>query len=194
MIKSDIRNICFAAFLVVVIGLPGCIRNVRDQSPHAIEQSVSRIPSTPGKVGLAWIAPELHASHYRTLFYGYDTVDYRLAANEHAKTSANDSLLVLFDVNYGGDVRHYEFAKMPDNSIRELSHRQHDAVRCQVFNSLISSCLYRDRFSLVLSRPELEGARDTGLQFSLASKTRDFELLDLPSNYIKGFLNAIGNQ
>ncbi|MDD5494103.1 MAG: hypothetical protein PHG36_05475 [Dehalococcoidia bacterium] len=194
MIKNIIRSLRFAALLVVVMGVSGCSGNVRDQFADAIAQSVRRVPSTPGKAGLTWIAPELHASHYRTLFYGYDTVDYRLASNENAKTSAHDNFLVLFDARYGGDARHYEFAKIPGTPIRELSDYQHDAERCQIFNSLISSCLYRDRFSLVLSRAELERTRDTGLQFSLASKTRDFERLDLPPNYINGFLNAIGNR
>jgi hypothetical protein len=80
---------------------------------------------------------------------------------------------------------------MPDSASREVNHRQHDVERCQIFNILISSCLYRDRFSLAFSRAELERARKDGLQFKLASKTQSYERLDLPPNYIQGFLKAI---
>ena len=184
----------FAAFFGVTIGLSGCTQNVREQSPEAIAQSVTHLPSTPDRTGLTWFGPELHVSHYRTLFYVYDTVDYRLGAQERYQSNANDSLILLINARYGGDNRHYEFAMMPNTSNRELNHRQHEAERCQIFNSLISSCLYRDRFSLSFTKAELELARDTGIQFTLASKTQAYEQLDLPPNYIRGFLNAIGRQ
>lgn len=76
---------------------------------------------------------------------------------------------------------------------REVIHEQHDAERCQIFNSLMSSCLYQDRFSLNLSRSELELGLVKGIQLSLRSETQEYEALDLPSNYIQGFLNAIEN-
>lgn len=82
---------------------------------------------------------------------------------------------------------------MPDASTREAVHEQHDTERCQIFNSLISSCLYRDRFSLNLSRSELEFGLVKGIQFLFRSETQEYEALDLPSNYIQGFLKAIEN-
>jgi hypothetical protein len=186
------RNISGAVFFVVTVVIYGCTQNVREQSPDAIAGSVKHI-SRPGQPNLAWFAPELHISHYRTLFYGYDTVDYRLAAPEHPETKTNRSFRLLVDAHYGGNLRHYDFAKMPDASIREVVHDQHDTERCQIFNSLISSCLYRDRFSLNLSRSELELGLAEGIQFLFRSQTQDYERLDLPSNYIEGFLKAVDN-
>lgn len=181
----------FAALLTLMISVTGCVQNIREQSPDTIAQSVSYATTTKGQNGLVWIAPELHISHYRTLFYGYDTIDYRLAAKKYSTTSLSDNFALLVDVHYGGNVRHYEVANMPDSASREVNNRQHDVERCQIFNSLISSCLYRDRFSLAFSRVELERAREDGLHFILASKTQNYERLDLPPNYIQGFLKAI---
>lgn len=192
MKNSVIRIVCYAAFLAAIVQVSGCTQNVRGQSPEAIADAVKHV-STPDQPDLAWFAPELHISHYRTLFYGYDTVDYRLAAPEHAETKTNSGFRLLIDAHYGGNPRHYDFAKMADASTREVIHDQHDTERCQIFNSLISSCLYRDRFSLYLSRHDLEHARIDGLQFSLTSETQNYERLDLPSNYIQGFLKAIEN-
>ena len=189
MKHGAIRNVCNAAFLAAIIQV-GCVENVRDESPDAIAGSVKHV-SRLDKQDLTWFAPELHLSHYRTLFYGYDTMDYRLAALEYPETLTHDGFRLLIDASYGGDVRHYDFARLADDTTRVINHRQHDIERCQVFNSLISSCLYRDRFSLALSRSDLENARVTGLHLLLTSGAEHYERIDLPSNYIQGFLKAI---
>ena len=162
MKRGAIRNFCNAAFLAAIIQV-GCVENVRDESPDAIAGSVKHV-SRLDKQDLTWFAPELHLSHYRTLFYGYDTIDYRLAAPEYPQTKTNDGFRLLIDASYGGDIRHYDFARLADDTTRVINHHQHDIERCQVFNSLISSCLYRDRFSLNLSQSDLQNARVLGLQ------------------------------
>jgi hypothetical protein len=55
---------------------------------------------------------------------------------------------------------------------------------------MMSSCLYRDLFSLNLSRSDLENARTSGLQILLTSGKQDYERINLPANYIQGFLKA----
>ena len=190
MKHSAIRNVCNAVFLAAIIQVVGCVENVRDESPDAIAGSVKHV-SRLNKQDLTWFAPELHQSHYRTLFYGYDTVDYRLAAPEYPETKTNGGFRLLIDASYGGNVRHYDFARLADESTRVINRYQHDTERCQIFNSLISSCLYRDRFSLYLSRSDLENARVVGLQLLLTSGAQHYERIDLPSNYIQGFLKAI---
>jgi hypothetical protein len=182
-----IRNMCKATFLAAITQVSGCTENVREQSPDVIAERVKHV-LMPDQPDLAWFAPELHIRHYRTLFYGYDTVDYRLAAPEHY-----GDFRLLVDAHYSVNLRHYDFTKMADASTRGTSHHQHDTERCQIFNSLISSRLYRDRFSLDISRSDLEHARVNGLQLSLTPKTQDYERLDLPSNYIQGFVKAIEN-
>ncbi len=180
------RNIRNAFFLAVFMQISGCAGNVREESADTVAERVKHV-STANKQGLAWLAPYLHLSHYRTLFYGYDTVDYRLAAPE---TTAKGGFRLLFDASYGGNLRHYDLARFPDLSTRVISHRQHDVERCQLFNYMISSCLYRDLFSLDLSRSDLENARTSGLQILLSSGKQDYERINLPANYIQGFLKA----
>lgn len=187
-----IRNFCNAVFLAAILHVSGCAENVREESADTIAERVNHV-STPDKQGLTWFAPELHMSHYRTLFYGYDTLDYRLAAPEYPETTTNDGFHLLIDASYGGNLRHYDFARLADGSTRVISHHQHVTERCQIFNSLISSCLYRDRFSLNLSRYELENARVAGLQLLLTAGAQHYERIDLSSNYIQGFLKAIEN-
>ena len=190
MKHSAIRNVCNVVCLAAIIQILGCAENVREDSPETIAGSVKHI-SRLDKQALAWFAPALHQSQYRTLFYGYDTIDYRLAAPEYPKTLMHDGFRLLIDASYGGDVRHYNFARLAGDTTRMINHYQHDIERCQVFNSLISSCLYRDRFSLALSRSDLENARVSGLQLLLTSGAQHYEHIDLPSNYIQGFLKAI---
>ena len=192
MKHSAIRNVCNAVFLAAIIQVVGCVENVRGESPDAIAGSVKHV-SRLDKQDLTWFAPELHLSHYRTSFYGYDTMDYRLAAPEYPRTKTNDGFRLLIDASYGGDIRHYDFARLADDTTRVINHYQHDIERCQVFNSLISSCLYRDRFSLNLSQSDLQNARVSGLQLLLTSGAQHYERIDLPSNYIQGFLKAIEN-
>jgi hypothetical protein len=183
---------CNIALLAVTLQISGCADTIRDDSADDIAEQVKQV-STPDKQGLSWFAPELHISHYRTLFYGYDTLDYRLTAPVFSENKTNDSFRLLIEANYGGDQRHYDFARLADESTRGINLQQHRTERCQIFNSMISSCLYRDRFSLTLSRSELEKERVLGIQLLLASSKQQYERLDLPSNYIQGFLKAIEN-
>lgn len=183
---SVIRILGSAVLIAAIIQVTGCTENVREESPDIIAGTVKY----DSKLN-TWFAPELHQRHYRTLFYGYDTIDYRLAASKYPETDKNDGFRLLIDANYGGDVRHYAFARLADESTRVINDYQHETERCQIFNSLVSSCLYRDRFSLNLSRSDLEHARVAGLQLLLTTGAQDFERLDLPSNYIQGVLKAI---
>ena len=58
-------------------------------------------------------------------------------------------------------------------------------------NNLVYACLFRDRASFELSRTELDAAQLTGLNLSLYSDQQDYESIDLPANYIQGFLQAV---
>jgi hypothetical protein len=188
----SIQKCCNATFLALILFVYGCVGNVREESAGTIAGRVKRV-ATPDKRGFTWLAPELLISHYRTLFYGYDTLYYHLTGPEYPKAMTNDNFRLVINANYGGDLRHYDFANFADASTRATIHQQHITERCQIFNSLISSCLYQDWFSLNLSRSDLENARISGLQLVLTSGKQQYERIDLPANYIQGFLIAIEN-
>jgi len=177
--------------LVVILLLPACTSSVRQATTDTIAEQVKQT-SMPDKSGVGWLAPELHESQYRPLFFGYDTTDYRLAAISEPSSKAGQAILRLWiDVNYGGNIRHYDFAKFSDKTDYPINHYLHIAERCQLFNSLIASCLYHDQLSFDLTRSDLEKARYSGLKVFLASATQTYQQIELPTNYIQGFLKAI---
>jgi hypothetical protein len=187
MINNGYEKFFHAAFLATILQISGCSENVREAPASIITEHTTHV-ATPNKQGLTWFAPELHKSQYRTLFFGYDTLDYRLAAPE---APDSNSFRLIIKANYGGNIRHYDFAKGADEASHAINLLQHDTERCQLFNSMISSCLYQDRFSLTLSRSDLEQARVSGLQLLLTSKSQSYEHIDVPATYIQGFLKAV---
>jgi hypothetical protein len=98
---------------------------------------------------------------------------------------------VSIDAHYGGTLRHYDAIKFADGSSRPVGFHSHDTERCQFFNNMVYACLFRDRASLELSRSELEAARFKGLKLTLNSDKQGYESIDLPANYIQGFLQAV---
>ena len=176
-----------AVGLATCLGLVGCSSHIRNASSSEIERLVS---FDAHREQPAWLAPELQVQHYRQLFYGYDTVYYRLAKLDGVERNGDASVQLLIDAHYGGDRRHYDLAKEADGTTRKTKARDHQAERCQFFNNLVYSCLYRDRASLDLQRSELEQARRMGLTITLSSSNADYERIELPPAYIDGFLQA----
>lgn len=173
------------AILMALLHIAGCTDNIREAPANFITKSTEH-RATPDDKGMAWFAPELHTSQYRVLFFGYDTLDYRLAAPEH---SDGDHVSLLFKVSYGGNFRHYDIANAADGTSHAIKQQNHRAVRCQIFNSLISSCLYEGQFSLTLSRADLAQISKAGLQLQSIIGYQ-YEHIDLPVDYVQGFLNA----
>jgi transcriptional antiterminator Rof (Rho-off) len=174
--------------LIAIVSLWGCAANPREASPGSIAQSVKESVTVVGQYSV-WRSPALQVSHYRTLFYGYDSVYYWLVARKSPKGGALYEMSIAAD--YGGDLRHYDAVKFADGSIRPMVNQQHDTERCQFFNSLVYACLFHDRASLELSQSELEAARLQGLRLTLSSGKQEYEIIDLPANYIQGFLQAV---
>lgn len=176
---------------LAIFFLYGCSGSTLNEALHTNKLLVDHYPA-PDTRDVTWFAPELHTSRYRTLFYGYDTLDFRLAAKEKPVAKKEIDVRLLFVAHYGGDLRHYDFAQISDTSVRALRSIQHTTERCQLFNYMVSSCLYVDRFELSLSKSDLEKGRIRGLNILLSSKQRNFERITLPSSYILDFLRAIG--
>ena len=174
--------------LIAIVSLLGCAPNPRESLPSSIAQSVKESVMAVGQ-DFIWRGPALRVSHYRTLFYGYDSVDYWLNARKSPAGSVKYEM--SFAADYGGDRRHYDAVKFGDGSSRQTVNHRHDTERCQFFNSMVYSCLYHDRASLEFSHTELEAAKLKGLRLTLSSGTQDYESIVLPANYIQGFLQAV---
>lgn len=179
---------CHGVSLIALFSLFGCAPPLREASPESIGQAVKQSKTAAGN-GFAWSGPELQVSHYRTLFYGYDKVYYRLLAKKPPTGGVVYQLWI--DAHYGGDIRHYAAFKFANGSSRPAVGQRHDTERCQLFNNMVSACLFHDQASLELSPSDLDAARLDGLRLTLGSGSQDYETIDLPANYIQGFLAAI---
>ena len=168
--------------LIAIVSLLGCVANPREALPSSIEQSVKESVTVVGQ-DFVWRSPALQVRHYRTLFYGYDYVDFWLNARKSPAGSVKYEMFI--DADYGGDLRHYDFIKFEDGSSRQTLNHRHDTDRCKFFNNLGYSCLYHDRANLELSKSELDSARLKGLQLTLSSGKQDYEFIVLPANYIQ---------
>ncbi len=175
--------------LFAVVCLNGCAENIREASSDTVAQSTKSYPARDGK-GYGWRAPELEVSHYRISIGGYDTLSYGLFASKR-EPGAAPGFELWFSSHNGGAPRHYSVIKSADGSRRPLANPRHLTERCQEFSNLTNACLYHDSASVELSREELENARNLGMKFILSSGQEDYEHIDLPAQYIQGFLQAI---
>jgi len=175
----------------VVLVLEGCALDARNATSVEIQQAIkSESATTP--YHRVWSAPPLLVSHFRTRFYGYDTVDYHLSASQSGQSSSPTLYHLKVDANYGGLPRHYDLAKSTNSSQYPAYKLRHETLRCQFFGDMQDACLYRDRLDFELSLAELEAGRHSGMTLTLASAdNKEYEQIDLPPAYIDGFLAVI---
>lgn len=170
-------------------GLYGCATDARQASALQVEQLTSQETVAGERV---WSAPELQVRRFRIQFYGYDTVDYRLTAMQVDPTHGAVAYRLSIDANYGSNSpRGYQSAKTPDGVLTPLSQLRHEALRCQLFGNMSSACLYRDRAALELNAAALQAARRDGMALTLGASDKDYERIDLPADYVDGFLRAV---
>ncbi|MDD4915941.1 MAG: hypothetical protein PHW13_12990 [Methylococcales bacterium] len=178
--------------LWLALSCAGCGVDVRDAPSAEIRDLVTRQEAGSSSRENVLIAPELQVRRFRMRFYGYDTVYYYLLAETSEQNPAVPVYYLVIDANYGGRARHYETLKTAGAVSNPANHLRHDTVRCQIFGDMTDSCLYRDRADFVLNPGLLQAAVKTGLTLTLASAANTvYETLDLPANYIDGFLQAV---
>ncbi len=181
-----------AVFLSVTLILAGCAADLRQASSEKIEK-MTRV-KTVDNLSRLWSAPELQVRHYRTQFYGYDTVQYRLAALKPDSKTETTSYRLEIEANYGATYpRHYDSAKSANEVSYPLKNSSHEAMRCQLFGDMANACLYRDRANVEFSLAELEAGSQSGMKLILGSADKAYESIDLPAQYVAGFLQAVNN-
>ena len=174
-------SIQFIAFCGLLLTQTACTTDPKLESPQEIAAAVEPVvndndPSLQG--------PELTASRYRALFYGYDSVAYRLSAPASGQVS---QFRLLLDINYGAkQARNYQITPAPP-----IVHTRQESVRCGVYNNFVSACLYRDRGYIDLPAADVRAAADKGISFQLQAADAQDISMELPANYIQGFLQAV---
>ena len=182
------RPVCLS---LLVLNLLGCsLFQDEPLGPAVLRAAGTSAPGAPGSV---WLGPSRQASRHRTLFFGHDTVSYRLAAWESGDPGKPVVYRLLVDASYGGaKPRHYDLARLADGSTRATLGRKHATERCQLFNSLVSACLFRDLAWLEFSRAELDAAGTEGLALTLASEAETYERVELTAADVRSLLDAVG--
>jgi hypothetical protein len=176
--------------LLLLLCLSGCAENIREAPPGVIAKSVKGSPTPDGK-GYSWRAPDLEVRHYRVTIGGFDTINYWLVASKPQRAQREPVFELWIDSNYGGSLRHYAAIKFANGSSRALVGHRHAVERCQEFSNMVNACIYQDSASVEISRTELDNAQRDGLKLTLSSGSEDYEHIDLPANYIQGFLQAV---
>ncbi|WP_347988088.1 hypothetical protein [Methylomonas sp. AM2-LC] len=192
-LHTTLKSALLAAIVAV---LTGCTPEIRDQSSAEIQQqiSVKSLPDSPNRI---LTAPDLNVQQFRMAFYGYNTVSYLLAAIKDDQSSGLNYQL-QFDAKYGivGSryIRHYDMAKMQNGVVIPTTQLRHDALSCQMYGDMVNGCLFRDRANVAISLEQLQSGRQSGLTLILSSADKNYETLDLPAQYIDGFLIAVQNK
>lgn len=196
---KPIARIGFTLLLTALAGLSGCSTNVRNASPLEIKQLTT--VETDDKLNHTWTGPDLQLGQYRSIFRGYNTVEYRLVATKPDTEADGVAYKLEIDANYGGEERHYNVVKTAKGKTYNTSHRVLTRDRCEFFNNedtdmdhIVFGCLFRETADAELDLADLEAARQFGLTLTLGSGDTDYEQIDLPSQYIDGFLRAVRNQ
>lgn len=182
------------ARMMIILGgallLPGCGANTRD-APSAAAGKPAGGEAVSPQTHLVR-GPELHMQKYRTLFYGYNTVSYHLEAIKPDSPPGAASYRLVFDANYGAQKeRHYDLAIMANGVSYPLVDSRRDTQRCQLFGDMVSACIFRQRSAVELDAATLEAARQSGLVVTLGSKDIAYESLELPGDYVTGFLRSV---
>ena len=187
---SDFKPVFFAVSLAFLFFISGCAQNTLSISSKARQE----VEKSADDDRLIWKAPELQSRKFRALFYGYDTLYYRLVAFTSGGQSSHFSYRLIIDSHYGRVLRHYERARAGNGQEFPISLLNHSIERCQLFGNLVSACLYRDTADVILDRTVLEKNRKTGLILALSSKTANYETIKLAPAYIDRFLHAVSQQ
>jgi hypothetical protein len=190
------RNLKKLILWGVLLNLAACTENVREATSLEIAQQIDWKAAADNTQ--TWTAPELQVRHFRLMFYGYDTVYYRLKALKSTGASDNTRYFLLIDANYGANPqlkqRNYSLAKLVDGTLLQMSNLDHDTGRCQYFSTMNFACLYRDRGEIELSRGMLEAGRHVGLELALGSADASYEHVDLPAAYVDGFIVKVAGK
>ncbi|QWF71377.1 hypothetical protein KEF85_02490 [Methylomonas paludis] len=184
--------------LCLAIGVAGCASDLKYQSAAEIEQQ-TKIEAFPGSPNQILSAPELQVRHFQEFLYGSNSVSYYLTAHKDSRFAGNTSYWLEFDANYGSshsmaNSRRYDMAKTETGLSIPTYHLRHETLRCQEYKGVGDGCLYRDRAEVQLSLADLEAGRHSGLKLILSSANQEYEHIDLPAQYVDGFLRAVQSQ
>lgn len=176
--------------VVTLFLLSACGLTLRHAPPEEIARMTTKT-QIPGQPAVELRAPLLRVEHWRVSLGGQDTQSFRLVGRIETGSRSPLRNWLTVETEYGGKPAGYRAARFPDGSLRPLSDVHHTVLRCQEFNALQSACLYRDRMMIDLTGDEIDRYAKTGLTVRLVGKSGDLEKIQVPSNYLQGYLLSL---
>lgn len=188
--KIEFRRFVFCS----VFWLSACSLN----PSHAPSGEIARMTVAtpiPHQSDIEYRAPLLRTEHWRVSLGGEDTQSFRLVGHIETGAQAAARHWLAVETEYGGkQPADYRAVQFPGGLSRSLRNLEHRVVRCQVFNTMQSACLYRDDFIIDLLEDELKRFANSGMRLTLLGRNGDQGYLYIPASYLQGYLSALGEQ
>jgi hypothetical protein len=126
----------------------------------------------------------------RGLLSGYDYQEINLRGwKDKATGKVKHQLFIV--IKYSNDWRYYQSASFINGDYQELTVINTEVVKCQSYRSLGVLCDYRETLGLSFSDASLNSFKEEGLKIRINAKSGHENILEVPANYIKGYLQAI---
>jgi len=161
----------FIWFYLTLFVLSGCVTNFADKDSASVKNAVVVFGSKFDK-GKSYIGPNINSSH--------------LLSSETFRLIRNDDITALsVDFLYtGGGWAFVESASLEGGDVKKITNNR-QVLGCS------SGCSYMEKTLLALPENYLEEKQDTGFSVRYNSKNRGGIAVEVPSEYIRGFLSAI---
>ena len=168
--------------------LSGCAQNAALIPADDFAKKVA-VNTSDFDTDLKYVAPKLYGFKKRGLLSAGDRMKLNLRGwKDKATGKVRHQLYIV--IEYDNDWRHYQSASFLGGSNQDLTVIDREVTGCHSYSSLGVFCDYRETLGLSFSDTDLNAAKEEGLKIRINAKSGHENILELPANYIKGYLQA----
>ena len=161
--------------------LAGCATDYSKKPAPAIADATT-VKDSAFDAQVRYTGPTLRTERRRGLFMDYHSVSLRSFVDKKSGQSTNQIYVVL---SYVGGLRFYQTASFEGGVQRELLAIDRNVDFCNG-----GFCAYTETLGIQLTDAELESAV-SGMKIRLNAKSGHESFIELPANYVAGFLAAV---
>lgn len=170
--------------VVASVGLIGCT-GAKNYSPNEIANLV-KIESSEFDDKATIVGPKIQTTHSEGLLSIYHN-DFRLRGWKSKNSNQPTSFQLYIQVEYvRGSWAFFQSASFVGGKTVDLTKIKRDVSSC----SSGSGCIYSEIVGLEVKVPFLEKQKSSGFRVRLNSKSGATTVLEVPANYIQGYLSA----
>ena len=171
--------------------LSGCAAtpNVSSMSPSDIEQKVL-VNNSEFDANIRLTGMNLKKVEESGFLTGYDYINYMTRSWVNKETSSVTHQVYISIAYAAGGWRFYNSATLKGGDPLEFTSINRDVVGCQG-GTYVSSCNYKETIGINLTDDFLQSKSDDGISFRISSQSGKENVLNIPSNYLQGYLTAV---